>query len=576
MLLLGLTSMLFLLFTYAAGWCLRLAIPFVAGSKHDGLMDTFFIGLVGSYVYFNLCSFFVPVNYLVLWPHLLCSIFMWKQWKAAWLEAKARLSFFSRGLPLIILVLFMSSFLFYWISPPINADSADYHYTSIKWYEEYHVVPGLANVHGRYAFNPATFIISAAYSFTGLFGQAIYPMNGTIILMFLLWWFRRTLQQVGFLQMAYFIGGCFLMRQLLVNVPTPSSDALALIVVVYATVQLLDILKNPGVEQQKIFLLFILAIFGITCKLSLFPLLVFILLVWILFRQVRTAKAFVWLAVVSLCIWAPWLCRNYIMCGYFVYPIVETGWLNPDWKCVKEIPALDYIFIHHGAKLFSYDFNYVESLGKWKWIPYWLKAHLKYGRQIDLLAFAMAVLSPLYWLMLYKLKKQKPKSTILLLWCIVYLACFWWMYNSPEYRFGTCFLIMAFLLPFMAFSYSSSAWNHKLNATVYVLAMAFLCAYYIVTLTRMENFRFETWTHYLVMPLKDSRYLHKNNLTDFIRKPLNSDVYLYIADSSHECLNAPLPCQQWKYGTVEMRGKTLQDGFRITKNEVWKYYPYFR
>ncbi|HEX9513858.1 MAG TPA: hypothetical protein VF939_25380, partial [Puia sp.] len=163
------------------------------------LLGTFLAGLIPSTIYFNIISFWLPVNYLSLIPLALISLLVFRQHKERFrqeaLSIREQLNrilqpsnwVFTGGL--LVLLLYFS------ILPGINADSKGYHYLSILWYEKYKVIPGLANVHGRYAFNPAAFIIQSAYSFTGLTGQSIYPLNTVLIGLFLFWLLVRMLRQ---------------------------------------------------------------------------------------------------------------------------------------------------------------------------------------------------------------------------------------------------------------------------------------------------------------------------------------------------------------------------------------------
>ena len=65
-------------------------------------------------------------------------------------------------------------------------DTGLYHAQNIKWIQEYAVVPGLGNVHGRFAFNSMFFPVSALFSImigeTASHHQMIYPVNPVMVL----------------------------------------------------------------------------------------------------------------------------------------------------------------------------------------------------------------------------------------------------------------------------------------------------------------------------------------------------------------------------------------------------------
>ncbi|EMO63800.1 hypothetical protein LEP1GSC133_1179, partial [Leptospira borgpetersenii serovar Pomona str. 200901868] len=60
-----------------------------------------------------------------------------------------------KSIVFIITFPFLLSALIFFLYPPspFAYDSGLYHIQSIKWIQEYSVVPGLANLHGRFGFN---------------------------------------------------------------------------------------------------------------------------------------------------------------------------------------------------------------------------------------------------------------------------------------------------------------------------------------------------------------------------------------------------------------------------------------
>lgn len=60
----------------------------------------------------------------------------------------------------------------------IHYDSDLYHAQSIRWIEEYGVVKGLGNLHERFAYNSASFALSALYSMKFLLGKSLHTLSG--------------------------------------------------------------------------------------------------------------------------------------------------------------------------------------------------------------------------------------------------------------------------------------------------------------------------------------------------------------------------------------------------------------
>lgn len=70
---------------------------------------------------------------------------------------------------------------------PAHYDTDVYHFQAIKWIEEYGVVPGLGNLHNRFAYNSALMPLQALFSFEWLIGQSLHTVNGYICCMFLVY-----------------------------------------------------------------------------------------------------------------------------------------------------------------------------------------------------------------------------------------------------------------------------------------------------------------------------------------------------------------------------------------------------
>ncbi len=574
MLLLAISSIVFFLCTYSTGYYSKILLEKIWLIKiQASLIDIFLLGLLTCFIYFSLLSFFIPLNEVILIPLvLLSSFFLWNHKKNLH-QIVQSLQFLRSSTALIIFIPLFIILFFYWIAPCINGDSRTYHILSIKWYHDYSVVPGLANLHGRFAFNPASFVLAAPYSFELILKQAIYPMNGVLILLFSLWWFKRVYLQIQFATaVILFIAGCFIERQLFVNVSSPSSDVLASILIAYVSLSLFEKLQagKKEITHYAVFLLFI--IWGITCKLSLLPLLLFIPLLFFFVPDLKQIKWLAWVVFFAVLIWFPWLFRNFIMSGYFIYPATYTGIFNVDWKAPEEIAKLDYVYIKYGPRFFSNDPIYLQNLGNWQWIPIWFKSHFAFGKGLDFVSLLLALLSPFYWILL---KHKKTDKAIFILWLTLLIACYWWMFNSPEYRFGAVFLMCCFMIPLL-FVLEHRKINQRIVKISLAISLFVFATYYIKTLQNNHEYYTAPLSSYLIYPLKDKGYFSKNNLTTANSISLNNSIKLFKADREHHCNNCPMPCMVLPYGEVELRGTTLQQGFRLKSNEVRKIFPFLR
>jgi hypothetical protein len=551
MLLLGLDSLLLIFITFGLGYLgQKLLSRFFAIKIQADALGVFIAGLILSTIYFHILSLWLPVNYYSLLPLFVASVIgliHQRSYLDLYKWITSAIKFFFRKDHLVFTLPLLLTIFIYSIIPPMNYDSGDYHYLSILWYEKFKVVPGLANVHGRLAFNPSSFIISSAYSFTNAVGQSIYPLNGVIVGLFLFWILRLLLKNVNAItSIIYLILLFFYFRPLLANISSPASEPLVIVCVCYAVVSVALSIHNKQTGLQYLLLPLIILVYSLTAKLSSIPaLLVTPFIFFILPKTERNLQVFIKLVVVATVIIFPWLTRNVILSGYPLYPSPALNIFKVDWKAPLDVVRLDYVS-------FS------------SWFPL-----LTYGKlSIDFLIFLAAILSPLYWIFSFRRRKQ-ISNNIVVLWLIIYIAVWLWLMNSPEYRFGIMYLSLAFALPLL-FQSNTTVSSKIIRATTIILFLI-ICGYYSrEAINKSYTFSIaDCW----LFPLRDSRYFSNNQEETFRYKQLNNGVKLYLADSTHECINADLPCMSWYYGEIEMRGDKIEDGFRNKTDEVRKHFP---
>jgi hypothetical protein len=52
-----------------------------------------------------------------------------------------------------------------------------------------------------------------------------------------------------------------------------------------------------------------------------------------------------------------------------------------------------------------------------------------------------------------------------------------------------------------------------------------------------------------------------------LKKQKLNDLEIYVPTTDDRCFDSPLPCTPYLNSDLEMRGKNLEDGFRIKKRE---------
>jgi hypothetical protein len=551
-------------------------------------LGVFLTGLIFSTIYFSITSFWRPLDCFSLIPLIVISVLMpillKRDYKVLLRNLISRYRNCLHAPYLIPAFCLLILLLFYSALPPLNIDAPRYHYECIRWYENYKVIPGLANVHGRFAFDPASFILDAPYSLSALFGQAIYPVNVVLVSIFLFWLLARMIRnRDSFAGMAYFICLLILSRALFALITSTSSDLLMIVCIAYSVLKLFDLLVSNEITVATVSTPLMIVLFAPVAKLSAYPILLAIPFFLYLLpgSEKRTFFILVFVAFGAL-LYIPWLSRNYIMSGYLVYPFPYLDLFHPDWKAPKDVLMSDYYCIRYGAIspiTSKQDLLRYQHESFFQLFSGWVNMNIKARMIPDLLLFGAAILSPFIWAINY-LRKIRPGIRLFFFWMIPYCGICIWTFTCPDYRFGFVFFALSLTLPLLVPGLGSRLISARMQTNMLTtLFVLYFLNYFIEanslreTVRKKYNYGF-TWEKNWLYPLKDLQYTVKNNISDFPYILLHNGVKLYLSDSNHFCLNADQPCMSWKYGKIEMRGPRIDQGFRNIKDEAWNNFPF--
>jgi len=545
------------------------ATPFNAS-----FFDTFLAGLMICFTWLNLVSFFAPVNYITLLPLLIvaCVVFAQTHIRQLFfrqLTATARLLL--AGPQAFFTLAFLAVFFIYWITPPSNPDSNSYHFVAILWYEKYKVVPGLANLHGRLAFNPASFILSAAWSFTSLAGQALYPLNGVLTLLFYAWLVKKILTTHTPAAIGLLLCGILLFRNTLSNISAPSSDTLATILVFYIVFRVYENIRE-GKSRPADFILpsFFLA-FSITAKLSSLPLVMIFLYVFLfMVRDKNKFNVLLRAVPLLLLLLVPWMIRNFIMSGYLAYPILHSNLFKADWTVPASVIHLEQLLSHYYPRMHNNTLAAQVQEPFSHWFFPWLLFNFR-SNFYSALIYTMALLSPLLWLV--KANRRYIPGPLFMLWVLNYLNVFAWLWASPDPRYGLAFHTISIGLPLLTLLETVDLPVKKMQAAALLCTWLVCAAYGVNIFLKPGTYRF-TLADCWLKPLKSYRYYKWNDKKTFPYQLLNNGVKLFIPDDTHDFLNADLPARRDNYLQVEMRGPSIENGFRAVRDDTKKYIPF--
>jgi len=314
--------------------------------------------------------------------------------------------------------------------------------------------------------------------------------------------------------------------------------------------------------------------FSVLAKLTAMPLL--LLLPFIYFGIIRFSKnkfTLVKLMLIAGLMLVPWLARNYILSGYFLFPVPGTDFLHPDWQVPKSVINLHHFFAKYTpiAELSKYSYTDLVKMNRVQLLETWF-TYLWNNFPLGAFIFLAALLSPLYWILVYLLTGNIHRKPFLL-WSIFYASVCIWFINSPELRFGLAYLLLATAIPIFEMQQRLAA-NVKTYPAIFLVIASVVPLYYSFIAIKRKDKNGLSLKNCLVRPALDKRYSYFNDKASFPFVNLGHSIKLYLPDNTHECLNADGPCMYYPYGQIALRGDTITDGFRNVKDEVKEYFPY--
>ncbi len=331
-------------------------------------------GFMLTNVYAEIWSIFSPVNmwavYILVFITLVIA-YMCKQDMAETVNiSKAPKPAVIASVAVIILMAYGSS------RGYMHYDTTLYHASAIRWIEEYGVVPGLANLQSRYGYNSAEFAHNALYSFKWYTGRSLHCTTGFLAMVSAhllydkeLFTGRRTIQSVDFVR----IGLLYYLGVLFAQMVSPASDYVANLLIFDILILMLGRVKDRTLPADYYVLISLLAIYGITVKVSLAPMVLICLIPFVYYIIKKDVRSILFCIVSGLVIAVPYFIRGYILSGWILYPstLIKLG--NPDWQ----VPIGE---AQYDAKEISMWGRGITDATKWSevtltnWIPSWFAA----------------------------------------------------------------------------------------------------------------------------------------------------------------------------------------------------------
>lgn len=463
----------------------------------------------------------------------------------------------------LITLLGVITTLFYAVKAPSNADTPLYHAQAIHWIENYPAVPGLGNLDPRLGSNSNWFVLNAAFSFSFLKLQSFHLIPSFLFLT-CFFFFSGGLQSIlngdirlsqiaraGFIPFAFYL--------LVDEISSPGTD-LPVILIYWVIVCLwLESMEQVDSQRELQIIVFLLAVLAITFKVSGVAVLLFAWWIWAGLLR-RGEYPTMWLCTgIAAAILIPWLIRNFILTGYWLYPEPLMASFSPDvdWK----VPVSRVLSFQRAIQAWALfpgtRWGSVAELSFIQRLAFWF-VHLTLNQKG---LMVLALIGPILFAGFFFASKHNEAerrfylSTIL----VVYLNLLFWLFTAPNLRFGYGFIAGAIVVSYAPFIRKGMETLHQFHFYIALLLILVLSIQqvYVILGSARDGTRY---LDYLLVPAAYPRVL-----TDACKL---GPTTISCARNWRQCGYDAFPCVPQALQNVEMRGDTFRAGFRKrTTNE---------
>ncbi len=357
----------------------------------------------------------------------------------------------------------------------IHYDTGLYHAQSIRWIEEYGVVPGLGNLHSRLAYNSSAFCLSALYSMAFLGGQSFHCCAGFLAFMLAVVCIealgRRRSPKPLLSDFARIVSVYYLLM-IFDEMVSPASDYFMVLMVFFIVIRWLELIEEEEKSYYPYAALCIFCLVVLTVKLSGALILLLALkpaAMLIKEKRFREIAKFIGIGIMTL---LPFLIRNIILSGWLVYPLTFIDIFSFDFKIPKGMAEYDAKEIQVWGRGIKDVGRYGEDVAAW--LPQWVEG-LDGSNKVFLL-MALGSLILLFLSGMYALIKRKREMAAVLHVQGTLAACFlFWLFSAPLVRYGCVFL---WLLPVLVWGYGYLKISPHLDRyKVYLILLLLLGTY---------------------------------------------------------------------------------------------------
>lgn len=567
--------------TYIIGYfTLSRAYRFYKHERHIGIMSSVMAGLAITTAYAGFFSIFYKVGIVAnIVMILFCVLFVWldrTHYKDILVEIKSgnlTKKIFGassiRIIKVVIFALFFIAALFFTTEGNFFSDSGYYHEQSIRWIEEFGTVKGSVHILKRLAYNSCYFCQCALYSMRDIFSQSLHCLSGfygILVMGYALAGFNKSIRTnaIRLAPFVYFILLCS-------EITSPASDYPLVFSVFYVAIRWFELRDDNEEHYSPYALLSLFVVFLISIKLTVGCLILIVIKPAIAMIKEKRVKEIITSIMVGIIILLPYFIRNYIICGWLIYPFTKIDIFNPDWKLpMRHVQAdADEIKIW-GRGMGQLGGQVTDSIKVW--LPHWWEYMSVPNRLI--VASAIIVLSVylvyrvcrfISEVIRHGIKKTATEVVIdnidrYIFEAALLFSLLYWFFESPLFRYGVCYIFIAMF--YAIGDMLGEAWN---KSVIIRVAVVLICVLTMIPFTNgiIEYFK---WNNECILYYSDYEYFFMQEdypRVEYGTTEINGVTFYYPKEELGQIGYHMFPAL-WFNGTdnVESRGDKITDGYR--------------
>jgi hypothetical protein len=455
----------------------------------------------------------------------------------------------------VLLLLCLASVLLWTTQDPGQYDTGLYHAQAIRWIEEYGVVPGLGNLHMRFAYNSAFMSLQALFSLEWLVGQSLHTLNGFFCLCALFYAFGtvrvpgkerwQTSDLLKCVMAVYVVRSRY-------SIASSGTDIWAMLLIVYICAKWCELMESGEQETAPWCYVCLVGFYALTVKLSAAA--IVILVCYPLYQLLRKKdfRAVFHNGLLAVMVVAPYLIRNVIISGYLIYPYEGIDLFNVDWKMDPEVLRSDSLDIKMWGRGLTNMEAYDNSL--FGWIPDWFLS-MSAGYRILLAAGVICTLVILYRIWKQMTCKKYEHAAVLAagVVCLVF-----WLMAAPLIRYGQVYVLIVIALALGGWEGTEALRRRDVLAAAGTLVMLSALVFFAGKVKDIGEMESKYWLRQPPYGAWPATQVQMGNV--IIWEP-DDDLIGYPA--------FPSTPQGGQLNHLQLRGEGLADGFRYTE-EAWR------